>query len=73
MDFGLCDIGQKDDGYLDNKKKTLKEIKESMEKIVIVETLLRNDWNISRSSKELGISRWTLNNKIKKYKIKRLI
>ena len=48
---------------------TLKELKEKVEKERIVQTLTRNRWNVSRSAKELGISRWTLNDLIKKYNI----
>jgi DNA-binding NtrC family response regulator len=41
------------------------------EKKQIIKILNENDWNISKSSKELGIDRVTLYNKIKKYKIKK--
>jgi len=71
LDFGLWDA--EGIGYIrvGNERKTLKKIKASTEKIVIFETLIRNDWNISRSSRELGISRWTLRTKIKQHKILR--
>jgi transcriptional regulator with PAS, ATPase and Fis domain len=39
------------------------------EKKIILETLTKNDFNITHSSKELGITRTTLRNKMKKYKI----
>ncbi len=51
--------------------KTLKELKEEVEKKTIIQALIRSQWNITRSSKELGISRWTLHNLIKKYNITR--
>jgi transcriptional regulator of acetoin/glycerol metabolism len=58
---------------LEWERKTLKEQKEAIEKEYIYQTLIRNKWNVSRSSKELGISRWTLHNKKKKYNIRRPI
>ena len=51
--------------------RTLKELKEKLEKESIIQALIRNRWNVSRSSKELGISRWTLNDLIKKYHIEK--
>ena len=50
---------------------TLKELKEEVEKKTIIQALISSKWNITRSSKELGISRWTLHNLIKKYNITR--
>jgi diguanylate cyclase (GGDEF)-like protein len=50
---------------------TLKELKEKLEKKSIVQALIRNRWNVSRSAKDLGISRWTLNDLIKKYNIEK--
>ena len=41
------------------------------EKLHISKVLNDNNWNISRSAKELGIDRVTLYNKIKKYKIEK--
>jgi len=40
-----------------------------MEKIHIERVIAENNWNISRSAKDLGIDRQTLYNKIEKYKI----
>ena len=48
-------------------KKTI----EKLEKESIIQALIRNRWNVSRSSKELGISRWTVNDLIKKYHIEK--
>ena len=53
------------------ESKTLKELKEEVEKKTIIQALISSKWNITRSSKELGISRWTLHNLIKKYNITR--
>jgi diguanylate cyclase (GGDEF)-like protein len=50
---------------------TLKELKQKVEMDSVVQALIRNRWNISRSAKELGISRWTLNDLIKKYDLKK--
>jgi DNA-binding NtrC family response regulator len=42
-----------------------------VEKRHIQKTLLRNEWNISRSAKTLGVDRATLYNKIEKYGLKK--
>ena len=44
---------------------------EESEKIHIIKILEENEWNISRTAKDLGIDRVTLYNKIKKYDIER--
>ncbi len=44
---------------------------EESEKIHIIKILDENEWNISRSAKDLGIDRVTLYNKIKKYNIEK--
>jgi len=44
---------------------------EESEKMHIVKILEENEWNISRTAKDLGIDRVTLYNKIKKYNIER--
>ena len=49
---------------------TLKEIRELIEKDVILASLDRNKWNILHTSKELGISRPTLYELMRKYHIK---
>jgi len=43
---------------------------EEFEKIHIKQVLDENDWNISKTSEDLGINRATLYNKIKKYNLK---
>jgi len=43
---------------------------EDLEKAHIVSILQKYEWNISRSSKALGVDRVTLYNKIKKYDLK---
>ncbi|MFQ6084204.1 MAG: sigma-54-dependent transcriptional regulator [Candidatus Aminicenantia bacterium] len=48
--------------------KSLKEI----EKQYISDVLKKNNWNISKSAKVLGIERMTLYNKIKKYNLKKV-
>ncbi len=42
-----------------------------MEKAHIQRILDENEWNITRSAKELGIDRVTLYNKIKKYGLRK--
>jgi two-component system NtrC family response regulator len=49
--------------------KTLKELKEQLEKEYVIQALVRNRWNVTRSSRELGISRRGLRDLIKKYNI----
>lgn len=44
---------------------------ETAEKEAIKKSLLKNNWNISHASSELGISRLTLRRKIEKYKIEK--
>lgn len=48
----------------------LKKIREKIEFEIIQKALIRNAWNISRSAEELGVSRPTLHDLIKKYGIK---
>ncbi len=43
---------------------------EAVEKEAIKKSLDKNDWNITRTANELGISRLTLRRKIEKYKVK---
>ena len=48
---------------------TLREARDRLEKKMITEALLRNRGNISRSSRELGVSRATLYDLLSKYEI----
>jgi len=41
------------------------------ERTLILETLAKLDWNMARSARELGISRATLYEKLKKHHISR--
>ncbi len=49
---------------------TLKEIREKIEFEIIHKALIKNAWNISRTAEELGVSRPTLHDLIKKYGIR---
>lgn len=49
---------------------TLKEMVESLEKRVVMETLTRHRWNQSKAADELGLSRVGLANKIKRYNLR---
>jgi diguanylate cyclase (GGDEF)-like protein len=49
--------------------KTLRELKEQLEKEYIIQVLIRNRWNVTRSSRDLGMSRRGLRDLIKKYNI----
>ncbi len=49
----------------------LSKFRHDNEKLLIMETLKENDWNIARSAKLLKVSRATLYEKLKKYRIVR--
>lgn len=49
----------------------LSQFRDRNERLLIVETLAANSWNIARSAKQLRISRATLYEKLKKYHISR--
>jgi two-component system NtrC family response regulator len=53
------------------KRRTLQEAREETEKACLTESLVRNNWNISRVSRELGTSRTTLYDLIEKYKLRK--
>jgi two-component system NtrC family response regulator len=53
------------------KKKTLQEAREETERACLAESLVRNNWNISRVSRELGTSRTTLYDLIEKYNLRK--
>ncbi len=55
----------------EKRPQNLKEAKEAFEKELILRTLKKNEWNISRSAEELGIERSYLYKKMKSYGIKR--
>ena len=48
---------------------TLKTRIEAVERQVLRETLLRNDWNKSRATEELGLSRVRLRSKLEHYSL----
>jgi len=51
--------------------KTLKEVKEEVERAYILWNLEKHDWNISQTAKSLGIERTNLHKKINYYGLKR--
>jgi DNA-binding NtrC family response regulator len=51
------------------KPTTLKDLKENLEKESTTQALVRNYWNITHTSKELGITPKTLRTLIKRYSI----
>ena len=53
------------------KGRTLQEVREECEKKCLADSLTRNNWNISRVSRELGTSRTTLYDLIEKYQLKK--
>jgi arginine utilization regulatory protein len=48
----------------------LETIMHKLEKQVIEEALVRNDWNVSRTAKEIGLKRQSLQYRIRKYGLK---
>jgi transcriptional regulator with PAS, ATPase and Fis domain len=56
-------------GVIETRAETDPRTLNESEKKQVIKILNENDWNISKSAKELGIDRATLYNKIKKYKI----
>lgn len=55
------------------KKESLPETLDNIEKKIIIERLEKNNWNISRTSKELGIIRQSLNYRMKRLGIEKKI
>ncbi len=52
-------------------KRTLREVRDRAERDYILQTLMQNEWNISRSATILGIERTNLHKKIRAYGIRR--
>jgi two-component system response regulator HupR/HoxA len=55
---------------LDDNHSSLKSKIETLESHVIEESLIRNDWNKTKTADELGLSRLGLRNKLDRYNIK---
>lgn len=53
------------------ERPTLQSVREEAEREYLVEALIRNNWNISRVSREIGTSRTTLYDLIEKYDLKK--
>lgn len=62
-------LGSYDSGLIgdDERIPTLKRLRESIESEIIKKALINNEWNISRTAQELGVSRPTLHELINKY------
>ncbi len=54
-----------------HKPRSLQEIREEAEKNCLTDSLVRNNWNISRVSRELNTSRTTLYDLIEKYNLRK--
>ncbi len=67
----VSDLGLED--VIPKKVMGLKEARNEAEKITLTEALNRNRWNITKSAQELGISRKTLRDLIKKHGIARSV
>lgn len=55
----------------EDKSRSLQEVREEAEKNCLADSLVRNNWNISRVSRELGTSRTTLYDLIEKYNLRK--
>ena len=53
------------------KKQTLKDVREDIERDFIHKALVTNDWNMAKTAKQIGVTRPTLYDMIKKYKLKK--
>jgi two-component system NtrC family response regulator len=53
------------------EKRTLKDVRERLEKDFICETLSSNNWNIARTAQQIGVTRPTLYDLMKKYNLQR--
>lgn len=58
---------QNDMDYIINAEGSLKQRMESLETILVKETLIKNKWNQTKAATELGLSRVGLRNKIERY------
>ncbi|MFC1816751.1 PEP-CTERM-box response regulator transcription factor [Thermodesulfobacteriota bacterium] len=52
-------------------EKTLKDVRESLERDFIYNALLSNSWNVARTAEQIGIARPTLYDLIKKYDLRK--
>ena len=52
---------------IETKRKTLKEALETVEAVLVAQTLEDCNWNKAKAAKKLGISRQALYNKIKRF------
>jgi two-component system nitrogen regulation response regulator NtrX len=50
---------------------TLHEARQKFERLMIMEALERNEWNVSRAADELGLERTNLHKKIKHFGLSR--
>lgn len=56
-------------GWVTGKMPTLKELVDSYERMIVVKTLVQNDYDRSKTAEALGVPRTTLWNLIKKHGI----
>ena len=52
-------------------ERTLKDIREKSEKDFICETLSSNNWNIAKTAQQIGVTRPTLYDLMKKYALQK--
>ena len=53
------------------KKQTLKDVRENLERDFIRKALASNNWNVAKTAEQIGVTRPTLYDLIKKYDLKK--
>jgi two-component system NtrC family response regulator len=69
--IGVEDLDLPCDFRREIKSKTLKDFRESLEREFICRSLATTNWNIARTAEQIGVSRPTLYDLIKKYSLKK--
>ena len=59
------------DHQTEAKTQTLKDMREDVERDFIHKALIANDWNMAKTAKQIGVTRPTLYDLIKKYDLRK--
>lgn len=70
-DYIMAVMINEEDCSVDELRQTLPKTLEQMEKKLIIESLDNNKWNVTKTAENLGITRQSLNYRMRKYNIKR--
>jgi two-component system NtrC family response regulator len=65
------DLDLPSDYQADTKKPTLKDVREKLERDFIEKALVTNNWNVALTAEEIGVSRPTLYDLMKKYNLQK--